>query len=73
MSEQSDERLRRILQKAVPPLERAELERDLWPEMLQKLDERPLRASRLDWVLAALVIAWLLLFPGAITVVLYQL
>ena len=73
MSEQSDERFRRILQSAIPPLEAPELERDLWPQMLQKLDERPMRTSRLDWILVALVIVWLLVFPGVVTVVLYQL
>jgi hypothetical protein len=50
-----------------------ELKRDLWPRMLQKLDERPFGASWLDWVLAALLPIWLMLFPSVIPGLVYHL
>jgi hypothetical protein len=73
MNEQNNERLRKILQSALPPLEAPELKQDLWPRMLRRLDERPIQASWVDWILMALVVVWLFAFPEAITGLLYHL
>ena len=73
MNERNDEKLRKILQSAIPPLEDPELKRDLWPQMLRRLEERTIRVSWLDWALVALVIVCLLVFPEVIPGVLYQL
>jgi hypothetical protein len=52
----------------------AELRRDLWPQMLQRLDEaQPVRVPWFDWVLATLASAVLIFFPSVIPAVLYHL
>ena len=65
--------LRTLLKREFPPLQNAELQRDLWPQMLRRLDTQPLRIPWFDWALAAAVAAALLLFPNAIPALLYQL
>lgn len=65
--------LRALLKREFPPLQNAELQRDLWPQMLRRLDTQPLRIPWFDWALAAAVAAALLLFPNAIPALLYQL
>ena len=73
MNKENDERLRKLLRSAIAPLENPELKRDLWPLMLRKLDERPIRADWLDWALAALVMLWCFVFPEVIAGLLYHL
>jgi hypothetical protein len=77
MTQQEDQDLRELLKQAIPPVRDTELDRDLWPQMLQRLDEqRQPSSSRVpwfDWALAALAIAALLYFPGAIPALLYHL
>jgi len=73
MKEHNDERLRAALRSAIPRLEDPELKRDLWPQMLRRLDHSPGRGFWLDWALAALLLVWLVVFPEAIPVLLYQL
>ena len=73
MSEKSLDPWRRLLQQAVPPFEPAALERDLWPRVLRRLDERHATVTRLDWVLAVALLALLLVFPGVIPGLLYHL
>ena len=74
-TQQHEMELRALLQREFPPLQNAELQRDLWPEMLRRLDAQPerLRIPWFDWVLAAAVATALLLFPNAIPALLYQL
>jgi hypothetical protein len=50
-----------------------EIKRDLWPEMLRRLERPRLRIPWWDWALAAALLLCLLLFPETIPVVLYQL
>ncbi len=57
----------------MPPLGAPELERDLWPQMLRKLDERPTQVAWLDWALVAVVAIWLFFSPETILVLLYHL
>ena len=61
------------LRNAVPPLPQPELRRDLWPAMLQKMNQPRVRVSWFDWLLAALAAAVLIFFPGAIPALLYHL
>lgn len=74
--EKNDERIRELLKSAVPPLRQAELESDLWPAMLRRLEERPGvlgRVAWLDWGLAAAAVAAFVFFPAVIPALLYQL
>jgi len=73
MTDHNEKELRAFLKLEFPPFEAAELERDLWPRMLRRLDAEPHRVPWFDWALAAAVAAALLLFPGAIPALLYQL
>ncbi len=73
MNEENDKKIRELLRRVMPPLGETELKRDLWPQMLRKLDERRVRVPWFDWALVALVLAWLLFFPGTIPELLYHL
>jgi hypothetical protein len=76
MNHDDDKDLREMLKQAIAPVTATELRRDLWPQMLQRLDQRQqqtMRVSWFDWALAALAAAALLLFPGAIPALLYHL
>jgi hypothetical protein len=76
MNHDDDKDLREMLKQAIAPVTGTELRRDLWPQMLQRLDQRQpqaIRVSWFDWALAALAAAALLLFPGAIPALLYHL
>ena len=70
---ENETELRALLQREFAPLQNAELQRDLWPQMLRRLDAQPLRIPWFDWALAAAVAAALLLFPNTIPALLYQL
>jgi hypothetical protein len=74
MNQQDDKELHSLLKEAIAPMTDTELQRDLWPQILQKLDhEHPARVPWFDWALAALLSAALLLFPGVIPALLYHL
>jgi len=74
MSEKTgEEAVRRLVRAALGPVGSAEPERDLWPEMLRRLEEPPARVSWLDWALAGAVLAWFFVFPEGIPAVLYHL
>ncbi|PYT91633.1 MAG: hypothetical protein DMG36_17505 [Acidobacteria bacterium] len=71
--QENEKELQALLKQALPPAQNTELQRDLWPQMLRRLDAQPLRVPWFDWALAALVAAALLFFPGAIPALLYHL
>ena len=71
--QEEERKLQVLLKREFPPLQNAVFQRDLWPQMLRRLDTQPLRVPWFDWVLAAAVAAALLLFPDAIPALLYQL
>ncbi len=74
MSNQENEKqLKALLKQALPPVKNTELQRDLWPRMLRRLDAQPLRVPWFDWALAAVLAAALLFFPGTIPALLYHL
>ena len=68
-----DHDMRELLQRAVLPITNRELKRDLWPQMLNRLNQRPLRVSPLDWALVAMSLAGCLLFPRIILALLFHL
>jgi hypothetical protein len=72
-NEENHEALKTLLRDAIAPVNDAELQHDLWPEMLRKFDEQPVRVPWFDWALAAILSAALLFFPGAIPALLYHL
>jgi hypothetical protein len=76
MNEHDKERIKQLLEKSLPPISArvgTELRSDLWPAMLQRLEERPAAIPWVDWALLVAVAAWLVFFPGAIPVLLYHL
>lgn len=73
MNAQNDQKLRELLRRAIAPLADRELKRELWPQMLRKLDQRAIRVSWLDWALVALLAVLFFLFPETILGVLYHL
>jgi hypothetical protein len=72
-NDENHRELKTLLRKAIPPVKDTELQRDLWPRMLAKLEEQPFRVPWFDWALAAIVSAALIFFPGAIPALLYHL
>ena len=73
MSEPKNKELSELVRRSIDPVENTELERDLWPRMLQRLDQQPVaRIPWFDWALAALLGAACLFFPGMIPALLYH-
>jgi hypothetical protein len=80
-NEQNNDEIKALLKSAITPVNYTELPRDLWPQMLRKLDERPAPAVLatldkipwFDWALAAILSALLIAFPGTIPALLYHL
>ncbi len=68
-----DEALKELLKRAAGGPADRELKRDLWPEMLRRLERPPVRVPWWDWALAAALLVCLLLFPETIPAVLYLL
>jgi hypothetical protein len=71
MNHEHDEELARFLRDHLPSADLA-LPRDLWPQMLARLDHRA-PAGWLDWATAALVPLWLALFPEVLPGLLFHL
>jgi hypothetical protein len=76
-----EKRIKELLQQALPPVANdAEPLRDLWPEVLRRLDSRPASARALpqkipwfDWALIAGLIVFAIAFPATIPMFLYYL
>jgi hypothetical protein len=76
IDKENDQKIKDLLKHAIAPMKDTELRRDLWPQMLRKLDEQSAFANNVpwfDWALAAILSAVLLLFPGTIPALLYHL
>jgi hypothetical protein len=71
MKQPDDEQIRAALKRSFPPLN-PELARDLWPDVLKKLNAR-ITVPWYDWVLMGLTAGTLLLFPRIIIVFAYHL
>ena len=68
--------MKELLKQAIAPMKDSELRRDLWPQMLAKLEEQPATVHVIpwfDWALAALAGATLIFFPGIIPALFYHL
>jgi hypothetical protein len=72
MNNKEDERIQTLLKQAMPPVEN-ELERDLWPSMLRRLEQRAAAVPWFDWALLALLLLGFFFLPGTIPVLLYHL
>ncbi len=72
MNDHNDEKIRQLLKQNIRPVNQ-ELERDLWPRMLRRLDERPAAVPWFDWALAAVVVLSIILVPSTIPMLLYHL
>jgi len=84
MNEDDQERMKKLLQQAFPPVEGdSEPRRDLWPAMLRWLDTRPAAPALTGWAgfnsvwfdgaLAAGLVALIAFSPASIPVILYYL
>jgi hypothetical protein len=68
--------MRQLLQQSLPPTgmaSGADLQRDLWPAMLRRLEQRSPAVPWFDWALLAAVVACFAIFPRAIPILLYHL
>ena len=75
-SEENHKEMKNLLKQAIAPARDTELRRDLWPQMLRKLEDAPapmFHVPWFDWVLAAILSAVLVLFPSSIPALLYHL
>lgn len=72
MTEDDDRKVRDALRKSFSPVN-TELRRDLWPQVLRRLEHRPARVPWYDWALAGLSAAMFLAFPRLILVLAYHL
>jgi hypothetical protein len=71
-----EDRMERLLKQSLPPTEAqagANLQRDLWPAMLDRLGETSSAVPWFDWALLVALVVWLTIFPQAIPVLLYHL
>ena len=72
--DQGSESIEKLLRQALRPIGDTDgPERDLWPAMLRKLDERPTRVPWFDWALIGALAALIAVFPAAIPVLMYYL
>jgi hypothetical protein len=72
MNNQEDAKIQTLLKQAMPPVEN-ELECDLWPQMLRRLEQRTTAVPWFDWALLALLVVGLFVSPRTIPVLLYHL
>jgi hypothetical protein len=73
MNAHEEDRMKQLLKQAMPPAGDAELERDRWPAMLQRLDAQPASPPWFDWALAGGLAVFAVVFPASIPVFLYYL
>ena len=73
MKEPGIEDMKKLLKEALPAARDSELQRDLWPALLQRLDQRTIRVPWWDWALLAALAGALCFLPGIIPALLYQL
>ena len=72
MLEDDEREVGDALKKCFPPVNN-ELRRDLWPQVLGKLADRPAPVPWYDWALVGLSTAMFLVFPRLILVLAYHL
>jgi hypothetical protein len=72
MTEHNDRQIRDALKQSFPPV-KTELQRDLWPDVLRKLDLRHIRVPWYDWALVGLSAMMFVVFPRLVLVFAYHL
>ena len=72
MMDDNDREILDALKQSLPPVN-PELARDLWPDVLRRLDTHSLRVPWYDWVLIAMCASVFLIFPRLIFVFAYHL
>ena len=72
MNEHDDGQIYQALKRSFPPVH-AELDRDLWPAVLHKLDAHPTPVPWYDWALIGLCTSVFLFFPQLLLVFVYHL
>jgi hypothetical protein len=74
MNEHEQDRMKRLLQQALPPVVGdAEPSRDLWPATLRRLSASAAVPPWFDWALLAGLVGLAAFFPASIPVLLYYL
>jgi hypothetical protein len=68
-----EENLGTLLRSVIPPITDSAVQRDLWPDILRKLDTRMAPPSWRDWALLALLGGWVLFYPEGLLQLLYHL
>ncbi len=72
MTEHNDHEIRDALKQSFSPV-KTELRRDLWPDVLRKLDHHAVHVPWYDWALVGLSAVMLLAFPRLVLVFAYHL
>jgi hypothetical protein len=72
MTEHDDRQIRDVLKQSFPSVN-TELRRDLWPDVLRKLDARQVVVPWYDWALVGLSAVMFLAFPRLVLVFAYHL
>jgi hypothetical protein len=72
MDEHDVQQIRDALRQSFPPVN-TELGRDLWPEILRRLDAHTVSVPWYDWVLVGMSAAMFLIFPRLVLVFAYHL
>jgi hypothetical protein len=67
------EAMRQLLKGAVPPITTTKPRRDLWPQMLLRLQSAPVRVPWWDWILLAGAVAAVCAFPNVLPALLFHL
>jgi hypothetical protein len=73
MNGHDEDRMKQLLKEALPPVSEAEPSRDLWPELLRRLDAKPAAPPWFDWALAGGLVVFAGFVPTSIPVLLYYL
>ena len=72
MDEHDVRQIRDALRQSFPPVN-TELGRDLWPDVLRRLDTRTVAVPWYDWVLVGVSAAMFVVFPRLVLVFAYHL
>jgi hypothetical protein len=72
MTEHNDQEIRDALKQSFTPV-KTELRRDLWPDVLRKLDHHAVHVPWYDWALVGLSAVMFLVFPQLVLVFAYHL
>ncbi len=72
MDKDNDRQIRDALKRSFSPVN-TELRRDLWPDVLRKLDASSVRVPWYDWALGGLSAVAFLVFPQLVLVFAYHL